>query len=296
MCIGSLSHIKSSFKCFLRPRCLTTGVGQQHWHEFFFSTVKLSIRRYQAACLTTLCITVSQPLGSHQDKRRSAEKSFTIPFLSLKNFFSLGYASRKLSDQKERQEDCFWLPSNTQNPVTRTVDKINYFLPWSGKAETSEVSWPVMAAAPGLTLPSPCCIQSSKATEQLPQLVTSCLCTFQRWQRDYISAAGRALCPNLRTHPKQCVFPVSHPSWCFTAPLRNGLLYCNNKGCHLWHLKRGYKTTHRKNEVLKEGRKGCTLSWSQGSPRATEHLCLWDTIPSTLPCCGHVLGVLKTDN
>lgn len=109
--------------------------------------------------------TVSQPLGSHQNKRWSAEKPFTVLFLSLKSFFSLGYTSRKLSDQEERQEDCFWLPCNTQKTVTRTVDKINYFLPWSGKAETSEVSWPIMAAAPGLALPSPHCIQSIKAPQ-----------------------------------------------------------------------------------------------------------------------------------
>lgn len=143
-----------------KPRIFNNWGRQQHWCEFSFSAVKLIRRRYQSTCLFNypgfIHYTVSQPFGSHQDKRRSADKSFTVPFLSLKSFFSLGYASRKLSDHEERQEDCFWLQCNTQNPVTRTVDKINYFLPWSGKAETPEMSRPIMAA--GLALPSPCCI------------------------------------------------------------------------------------------------------------------------------------------
>lgn len=177
---------------------------------------------------------VSQPLSSHQDKRRLAENPFTVLFLSLKSFISLGYASRKLSDQEERQEDCFWLPCNTQKTVTRTVDKINYFLPWSGKAETSEVSWPIMAAAPGLcTTFSSLYLEQQGSTSSYPNL--SGLVSAHSRDGSVITSLLRVghSVPTYQ-HTLNNVFFQYHTPLCFIRLLGNGLLYCN-KGYRLWH-------------------------------------------------------------
>lgn len=96
--------------------------------------------------------------------------------------------------------------------------------------------------------------------------------------------------PTYWTHPKQCVFPVSHPSLCFTALLSDGLISCNNKGEALRQssLER-MKNYSKKNDLLTQGRKGYTCNWSQGSPSITELFCLYMILYSACYSTWHYL-------
>lgn len=89
----------------------------------------------------------------------------------------------------------------------------------------------------------------------------------------------RRLVPAYRTHPKQHVFPTSHPSLCFTALLSNQLVSCNNKCRALRQpsqerLKKYWEKTkprkQRESNRLSNGRSQPPLSVTQ--PQCSDHV------------------------
>lgn len=93
-------------------------------------------------------------LSSHLGKTKSAENHSIVCFISLLSFASLGYTCRKLLDLEEKGKTTASGSYVVLKTVNRTVDKTNNFLSRHGKAETSEVSWPITATTTGLSLPS----------------------------------------------------------------------------------------------------------------------------------------------
>lgn len=58
-CVEAAFTFQGIFQMLFKPQVFNNW-GRQHWHEIFFSTVKLFIRRHQPACLTILALCIIQ--------------------------------------------------------------------------------------------------------------------------------------------------------------------------------------------------------------------------------------------